>query len=231
MRYPKEAIENYRKDAGDLENEVIDEYRSGTMSRTELFKRGSVVGISLPMLGAALRHARRRRRAVSRRSSVVRDAADRAHLRRRLARAAAAAVARRARRLHARGRAARLRRQERGPAAHARDVVEVVEQREDLDVPAPQGRQVPRGAALLGGRRRRDVQDPAVEGLPGAAGLQGSPQARAQGRPLHRRVRPREPERPLPVPARADGLPGRDAPEDVPAARRTSRSPASGRAR
>jgi len=51
MRYPKEAIENYRKDAGDLENEVIDEYRSGTMSRTELFKRGSVVGISLPMLG------------------------------------------------------------------------------------------------------------------------------------------------------------------------------------
>ena len=51
MRYPKEEIENYRREAGDLENEVIDEWRAGGMTRTELFQRGSVLGMSLPLLG------------------------------------------------------------------------------------------------------------------------------------------------------------------------------------
>ena len=50
MRYPKEAIENYRKTAGDLENELIDEYRAGTLTRTELVRRGSVLGMSIPFL-------------------------------------------------------------------------------------------------------------------------------------------------------------------------------------
>jgi peptide/nickel transport system substrate-binding protein len=51
MRYPKEEIEKYRRTAGDLENELIDEYRAGTMTRRELIQRGSVLGISLPFLG------------------------------------------------------------------------------------------------------------------------------------------------------------------------------------
>jgi len=51
MRYPKEEIERYRQGAGDLENELIDEYRAGTVSRRELIQRGSVLGMSLPLLG------------------------------------------------------------------------------------------------------------------------------------------------------------------------------------
>ena len=51
MRYPKEEIENYRQTAGELENELIDEYKAGEMSRADLFRRGSVLGVSLPMLG------------------------------------------------------------------------------------------------------------------------------------------------------------------------------------
>jgi peptide/nickel transport system substrate-binding protein len=51
MRYPKEAIEKYRRTAGDLENELIDEYRAGTLTRKELVQRGSVIGMSLPLLG------------------------------------------------------------------------------------------------------------------------------------------------------------------------------------
>jgi peptide/nickel transport system substrate-binding protein len=51
MRYPNEEIENYRRSAGELENELIDEYRAGTMTRGDLIRRGSVLGISLPFLG------------------------------------------------------------------------------------------------------------------------------------------------------------------------------------
>jgi peptide/nickel transport system substrate-binding protein len=51
MRYPKEEIENYRRTAGELENELIDEYRTGIMTRRELIRRGSVLGMSLPFLG------------------------------------------------------------------------------------------------------------------------------------------------------------------------------------
>jgi peptide/nickel transport system substrate-binding protein len=50
-RYPKEEIEAYRADAGDLENELIDEWNSGTISRGDLLRRGSVLGISMPLLG------------------------------------------------------------------------------------------------------------------------------------------------------------------------------------
>jgi len=51
VRYPKEEIENYRQNAGELENELIDEYKAGTLSRKELFQRGSVLGMSIPLLG------------------------------------------------------------------------------------------------------------------------------------------------------------------------------------
>jgi peptide/nickel transport system substrate-binding protein len=51
MRYPNEEIEAYRRNASELENELIDEYRAGTLSRKELIQRGSVLGMSLPFLG------------------------------------------------------------------------------------------------------------------------------------------------------------------------------------
>lgn len=51
MRYPKEEIENYRQRAGELENELIDEYNAGTLTRGDLIRRGSVLGMSLPFLG------------------------------------------------------------------------------------------------------------------------------------------------------------------------------------
>jgi peptide/nickel transport system substrate-binding protein len=51
MRYPNEEIENYRQSAGELENTLIDEYRDGTLTRRELFQRGSLLGLSLPFLG------------------------------------------------------------------------------------------------------------------------------------------------------------------------------------
>jgi peptide/nickel transport system substrate-binding protein len=51
MRYPNEEIENYRRSAGDLENELIDEWRDGSLTRLELLQRGSALGIALPFLG------------------------------------------------------------------------------------------------------------------------------------------------------------------------------------
>lgn len=50
MRYPNEEIEKYRRTAGDLENELIDEYKAGNLTRRELIQRGSVLGLSLPIL-------------------------------------------------------------------------------------------------------------------------------------------------------------------------------------
>jgi peptide/nickel transport system substrate-binding protein len=51
MRYPKEEIENYRRSAGELENELIDEYREGGLTRLEFVRAGSVLGMSIPLLG------------------------------------------------------------------------------------------------------------------------------------------------------------------------------------
>jgi peptide/nickel transport system substrate-binding protein len=50
MRYPREELEKYRRDAGELENELIDEYRAGGVTRRELLQRGSVLGMSMPVL-------------------------------------------------------------------------------------------------------------------------------------------------------------------------------------
>jgi len=50
MRYPNEELDKYRKSAGDLENELIDEYRQGGVTRRELIQRGSVLGMSFTVL-------------------------------------------------------------------------------------------------------------------------------------------------------------------------------------
>lgn len=50
MRYPNEEIDNYRRRAGDLENELIDEWRDGSLTRRELLQRGSALGVSIPFL-------------------------------------------------------------------------------------------------------------------------------------------------------------------------------------
>jgi peptide/nickel transport system substrate-binding protein len=50
MRYPKEEIEKYRRNSGELENDLIDEYNEGSLTRRELIQRGSVLGLSLPLL-------------------------------------------------------------------------------------------------------------------------------------------------------------------------------------
>src|SRR4030095_4642146 len=50
MRYPREELDAYRKSAGEFENELIDEYREGTVTRRELLQRGSVLGMSLSLM-------------------------------------------------------------------------------------------------------------------------------------------------------------------------------------
>src|SRR5215468_10238695 len=50
MRYPKEKIEEYRRNAGELENALIDEYNEGNLTRRELMQRGSALGLSLGFL-------------------------------------------------------------------------------------------------------------------------------------------------------------------------------------
>src|SRR5262245_4007724 len=50
MRYPREELDEYRRSAGELENVLIDEYRDGTLTRRELLRRGSVLGMSIPLL-------------------------------------------------------------------------------------------------------------------------------------------------------------------------------------
>jgi peptide/nickel transport system substrate-binding protein len=69
MRYPREELDAYRKRAGELENELIDEYRAGTVTRQELLRRGSVLGMSVGVLslvaGVPLATAAPQRRAKS----------------------------------------------------------------------------------------------------------------------------------------------------------------------
>jgi len=50
MRYPREELDAYRKSAGELENELIDEFKDGNVTRKELLRRGSVLGMSVPLL-------------------------------------------------------------------------------------------------------------------------------------------------------------------------------------
>src|SRR5205814_10730610 len=72
MRYPNEKIEEHRRTAGELENELIDEYKGGNLTRRELIQRGSVLGMSLPFLGLLAGGARA---AVTRPQAAVRRTA------------------------------------------------------------------------------------------------------------------------------------------------------------
>jgi peptide/nickel transport system substrate-binding protein len=51
MRYPNEHVEAYRQSAGELENHIIDEFKAGRLSRRQLMMRGTIAGMSIPMLG------------------------------------------------------------------------------------------------------------------------------------------------------------------------------------
>ena len=50
MRYPREELDAYRKRTGELENELIDDFNDGNITRRELLRRGSVLGMSIPLL-------------------------------------------------------------------------------------------------------------------------------------------------------------------------------------
>src|SRR5260370_30603675 len=43
-----------RQSQGDIGNHIIDEYAAGRISRRDFIRRGTVVGISLPVLGAVI---------------------------------------------------------------------------------------------------------------------------------------------------------------------------------
>jgi peptide/nickel transport system substrate-binding protein len=47
-------LDRLREGQGDIANHVIDEFAAGRMSRRDFIRRGSVVGLSLPVLGAVL---------------------------------------------------------------------------------------------------------------------------------------------------------------------------------
>jgi len=47
-------LSRLRESQGDVANHVIDEFAAGRMSRRDFIRRGSVVGISLPLLGAVV---------------------------------------------------------------------------------------------------------------------------------------------------------------------------------
>ena len=47
-------LSRLREGQGEIANHVIDEYAAGRLSRREFLRRGSVVGISLPILGAVI---------------------------------------------------------------------------------------------------------------------------------------------------------------------------------
>ena len=192
MRYPKEHVENYRRNAGELENNLIDEFNDGQGEPPGVHGARQRAGN-----GRDAHHADRVRarggvrRAGSRAAQHRRDAPDRRHRPRRLARAAAAAVARRALDLAHPRRAARLRRQVVEDHAPPRDQLVAFQRREDVDRQAAHGREVPRRDADDGRRRRGDVRAPDRPELPGALVLRRGALARRhdEGRRLDGQVR------------------------------------------
>lgn len=50
MSDKNERVEEIRKESTELENHLIDEYRTGKISRRDFIRRGTVVGMSLPVL-------------------------------------------------------------------------------------------------------------------------------------------------------------------------------------
>jgi peptide/nickel transport system substrate-binding protein len=47
-------LDRVRRDQGEIANHIIDEYASGRLSRREFVRRGTVVGLSVPLLGSIL---------------------------------------------------------------------------------------------------------------------------------------------------------------------------------
>ena len=54
MNADHRRLDRLREGQGDIGNHVIDEFVAGRMSRRDFIRRGSVVGISLPLLGAII---------------------------------------------------------------------------------------------------------------------------------------------------------------------------------
>src|SRR5215471_8946812 len=52
MQRDPRKLDELRSGRSELENHVIDEFVSGYISRREFFRRGSIIGLSIPMLGA-----------------------------------------------------------------------------------------------------------------------------------------------------------------------------------
>ena len=52
MNADHRRVGQLRQGQGDVANHVIDEFVAGRLSRLDFLRRGSVVGISLPLLGA-----------------------------------------------------------------------------------------------------------------------------------------------------------------------------------
>ena len=44
-------VDDIRKERSELENHLIDEYKAGKISRRDFVRRGTVVGMSIPLLG------------------------------------------------------------------------------------------------------------------------------------------------------------------------------------
>ena len=186
-RETKRRIEEYRRsEAGPIENNLIDELVDGELDRQEFLRRAAVFGLGAGTIGMLLRyvgeadlafgapmapgegrrhaprrHARLRRRASSRTSSG------------RQARSASPAFPAST----SRSRTSKLR----GEAV-ARDELEAERRPHGLDVPDPQGRQVPQRQDDDGRRRRRELQAvPVAEDVADPRGDPAEP-SRARGR-------------------------------------------------
>ena len=54
MNVDNRRLDRLREGQGEIANHVIDEFVAGRLSRRDFLRRGTVVGISLPVLGAVL---------------------------------------------------------------------------------------------------------------------------------------------------------------------------------
>ena len=181
MRYPREELDAYRKSTGELENELIDDYNDGNITRRELLRRGSVLGMSIPLLGlvAGVPLAD---------GGAAGGGAPRGHApgrlagHRRLARAAAPPVARRAGVSHMAGEQLVF------ADKNSRLVPRIATSWKSSNRAKTWTFQIRRNVKFHDGtpvdrrRRRRDVQAAPDEGLAGAVVLQGRDRRR-QARP------------------------------------------------
>jgi peptide/nickel transport system substrate-binding protein len=54
MEIDNESLDRFRRGCGEVENHVVDEFLAGRLSRRDFLRRGTVVGLSLPVLGGIL---------------------------------------------------------------------------------------------------------------------------------------------------------------------------------